>query len=94
MAANNELSKLLELVEREGINKTYRALVRVLDNDKSPPTALASASSSMVKLFTELSAKLEDGDLDPSQMTLEQIVERTEELQRERLATSNSGVFD
>jgi len=93
---DGDLQTLLRLVEREGVQKTYAALVRVLDDPKAASTALASASSSMVKLFVELSARLGTGDRDPSEMTADEISERLRELEAERRAgaTQAGTLFD
>ena len=76
------LRELQELIRDEGLLKAYHALEKVLDNPNSPPTALASASSSMIKMG-ELLARDDSECKDPSEMTYDEIQEAIDRLRRD-----------
>lgn len=89
------LAALRELIASEGLLKAYRGLERVLDDPKSPPTALATAATSMLKAGGAFDSQVDDDVEKPGhEMTYQELQESIARLDRQLRGGAGEGGSD
>lgn len=69
-------------LETEGVTKAYAALIRVLDDPKSSPTALASAARTVVDMAGLTKPSDDDRKKEPHEMNADELAERIAALRK------------
>lgn len=79
----NPNKSLIERIRTEGLEKAYEGLLRVLDDPKAGASATASAANTIFRAGGLLD-NADDDEVEPHQMTAEQIQKAIDRLRRKR----------